>query len=131
MHDDRELTEARLRRFVQDRLIPAIHRDAQPLSVRAWAAPGGAGAVPRGHRPDLRAGLRRLALGPRLVHHLVPRHGRGARGLARRHATRDARRDRVDFGYNRSRSGFQAEGLAYWPRQRVIKSIAPLNSFVP
>ena len=37
----------------------------------------------------------------------------------------------VDFGYNRSRSGFQAEGLAYRPDGRIIKAIAPLNSYVP
>ena len=40
MHDDRELTEARLRRFLRDRLVPAIHRDAQPLSASAWQVPG-------------------------------------------------------------------------------------------
>ena len=37
----------------------------------------------------------------------------------------------VDFGYNRSRPGFQAEGLAYRPDGRVIKAITPLNSYVP
>lgn len=31
----------------------------------------------------------------------------------------------VDFGYNRSRSGFQAEALAYSPSGTPIKSIAP------
>ena len=37
----------------------------------------------------------------------------------------------VDFGYNRSRSGFQAEGFAYRPDGTPIKSIAPLNSWLP
>ena len=37
----------------------------------------------------------------------------------------------IDFGYNRSRSGFQAEGLAYRPDGRIIKAIAPMNSHLP
>ncbi|MFM9877411.1 MAG: alpha-mannosidase, partial [Rhodoglobus sp.] len=37
----------------------------------------------------------------------------------------------IDFGYNRSRSGFQAEGLAYRVDGTLIKSIAPLNSYLP
>ena len=40
MHDDRQLLEARLTRFVHDHLEPAVYRDSAPLSLTAWALPG-------------------------------------------------------------------------------------------
>src|SRR5438309_1416500 len=40
MHDDSELVEARLQRFVLDRIEPAVVRDRVPLAATAWEAPG-------------------------------------------------------------------------------------------
>jgi alpha-mannosidase len=40
MHDDRELVEARLRRALRERIRPAIHPEAVPLTIEAWTAPG-------------------------------------------------------------------------------------------
>ncbi len=37
----------------------------------------------------------------------------------------------VDLGFTRSRSGFQAEGLAYRADGTLIKAIAPLNNWLP
>ncbi|MDQ6741206.1 MAG: alpha-mannosidase, partial [Actinomycetota bacterium] len=39
MHDDRLLTEARLNRFVADRLLPAVYARALPLTVTGWNVP--------------------------------------------------------------------------------------------
>lgn len=131
MHDDRERTEARLARFVRDRLTPALYRDAHPLRATAWSAPGE--PVPFGE-----------AIGQRFEP--VPvgwRWGRawsttwfrvtGELPAAWRDGTPPGTRPEilVDFGYNRSRSGFQAEGLAYRPDGTIIKAIAPLNSHLP
>jgi alpha-mannosidase len=40
MHNDHEFVEARLDRFVRDRLTRALYRDARPLQASAWVAPG-------------------------------------------------------------------------------------------
>ncbi|HMO11503.1 MAG TPA: hypothetical protein PKB06_08390, partial [Actinotalea sp.] len=40
MHADHRLVEARLDRFVRDRLTPAVHRDHHALTAQAWVAPG-------------------------------------------------------------------------------------------
>lgn len=131
MHDDRELTEARLRRFVRDRLVPAIHRDPQPLAVSAWSAPG----EPVPFDQAIQQPYAPVGIGMRWGRAWSTTWFRVTGTVP------DAWRDGpppgtrleilVDFGYNRSRSGFQAEGLAYHPDGRIIKAIAPLNSFVP
>ncbi|MHA7274622.1 alpha-mannosidase [Arthrobacter sp. TMT4-20] len=40
MHDNRLLVEARINRFMTERLTPAVWRVAVPLSVSVWEAPG-------------------------------------------------------------------------------------------
>ena len=40
MFDDRELTEARIRRFSQDHLAPAISRETAPVTITAYRVPG-------------------------------------------------------------------------------------------
>ncbi|MEQ1736052.1 MAG: alpha-mannosidase 2C1, partial [Rhodoglobus sp.] len=40
MHDDRKLVEARLRRFVDDHVRPALYRAVAPVAVSAWVVPG-------------------------------------------------------------------------------------------
>ncbi len=40
MHDDRELTEARIRRAVRERIRPAVHGERVPFEVTAWHVPG-------------------------------------------------------------------------------------------
>ena len=74
MHTDHELVMGRLRRFTRDHLIPAIHRDARPLAATAWQVPGEPVPFAEAIGQAVRAGARRVALGPRLVDDLVPRH---------------------------------------------------------
>lgn len=134
MHDDRILVEARLDRFLAHHLIPAMHRDARPLLVSAWQVPGEpvpfAEAI--GQRFDpVQTGWRWGAPWSTTwfrVAGTVPSEWRTPDG-----GVPDGTRleIEVDFGYNRSRSGFQAEGLAYRPDGTILKSIAPLNSYVP
>ena len=40
MHDDRELTEARIRRAVRERIRPAVYGERVPFEVTAWHVPG-------------------------------------------------------------------------------------------
>lgn len=131
MHSDQALVEARLRRFTADHLVPAIHRDPHPVGVTAWTAPGEPVAFDEAARQ---------------VFEPVPLGWRWGRAWSTvwfrvtgevPSAWRDGAPSGtavellVDFGYNRSRSGFQAEGLVYRPDGTPLKAIAPLNSFVP
>ncbi len=131
MHNDHHLVEARLDRFVRDHLTPALYRDAHPLRATAWQVPGE--PVPFEHAVEqpfepVELGWRWgrawstvwLRVTGELPAEWVPAPPAGTRVEVL-----------VDFGYNRSRSGFQAEGLAYRPDGSLIKSIAPLNSWLP
>ncbi len=40
MHDDRTLVEARIRRAVEQRIVPAVHGPAVPMTVAAFEVPG-------------------------------------------------------------------------------------------
>ncbi len=131
MHPDHELVEARLRRFVRDHLVPAIHSDARPLVASAWQVPG----EPVPFADAVRQAFEPVPIGWRWgrawsttwfrVTGEVPEEWRAGPPPGTRVEIL------VDFGYNRSRSGFQAEGLAYRPDGRPIKAIAPRNSYLP
>ncbi|MCY7412468.1 MAG: glycosyl hydrolase-related protein [Salinibacterium sp.] len=131
MHNDHALVTARLDRFVRDHLTPALYRDARPLAASAWQ-------VPREPVPFAEAATQ--------VFEPVPLGFKWGRAwstvwfrvtgeLPQEWITAPPPNTRievlVDFGYNRSRSGFQAEGLAYRPDGTLIKSIAPRNSYLP
>ncbi|CAI9393025.1 glycoside hydrolase family 38 C-terminal domain-containing protein [Microbacterium sp. T2.11-28] len=131
MHDDHALVEGRLGRFVADRLTPAIYRDPHPVTVSAWQAPGEpvdvADAMGRPYSP--------VAVGWRWgrAWSTVWLHVQAEVPAAWREQLPDGCEAEllVDFGYNRSRSGFQAEGLAYLPDGTPVKAISPLNSYLP
>jgi alpha-mannosidase len=131
VHADHALVEARLDRFTRDRLLPAVHRDAQPLQAEAWVAPGEpvpfAEAV-RQHfepvPPGWRWGRAWSTTWFRVRGELPQAWRAGPPPGTRLEVL-------VDFGYNRSRPGFQAEGLAYRPDGTPIKAVNPLNSHVP
>lgn len=129
MHDDRILVEDRLARFVTDHLQPALYRDARPLNVSAWSVPGEpvpfSEAAAQEFQPvpvGWRWGTAWSTVWLRVTGE-VP-----AEWAEVPHARPEIV---VDFGYNRSRSGFQAEGLAYRPDGTLIKAIAPMNSWLP
>lgn len=131
MHNDHALVEARLDRFVRDHLTPALYRDARPLAATAWqverepvpfetAVGQPFEPVPLGWRWGRAWSTVWLHVTGDVPAEWVPAPPAGTRIEVL-----------VDFGYNRSRSGFQAEGLAYRADGTLIKSIAPLNSYLP
>ena len=129
MHDDRHLVEARLRRFVDDHLRPALYRAVSPVSATAWAVPDEpvpfSEAVTHEFEPvplGWSWGRAWSTVWLRVTGD-VPAGWHGIPGTRVEML--------VDFGYNRSRSGFQAEGLAYRPDGTLIKAISPLNSWLP
>lgn len=129
MHDDRSLVEARLARFVRDTLQPALYRDAHPLSATAWAVPGE--PVPFAEAVSQTFDPVPLGWPWGRAWSTVWFHVTGTSPWADGVPGGTRAEILVDFGYNRSRSGFQAEGFAYRPDGTPIKSIAPLNSYLP
>lgn len=131
MHNDHFLVEARLDRFVRDHLTRALYRDARPLAATAWqverepvpfetAVEQHFEPVPLGWRWGRAWSTVWLRVTGDVPAEWVPAPPPGTRIEVL-----------VDFGYNRSRSGFQAEGLAYRPDGSLIKAISPLNSWLP
>lgn len=131
MHNDHALVEARLDRFVRDHLTPAVYRDARPLAASAWNVP----REPVPFDEAIAQPFEPVELGWRWGRAWSTVWLRVTGELPHEWVSSPQPNTRievlVDFGYNRSRSGFQAEGLAYRPDGTLIKSIAPLNSYLP
>jgi alpha-mannosidase len=131
VHQNSKFVEERLERFFRDRIVPAIYSDNVSLSITAWHAP----REPVPFEEAVMNVFEPVSLGWRFgrawstiwlkvsgtmpsswasseYEHLIPEI-------------------LVDFGYNSSRSGFQAEALAYNLDGKPIKSIAPKNSWLP
>ena len=131
MHNDRQLVEARLDRFVRDHLTPAVYRDPRPVQVSAWQVP----TEPVPFAEAMTQAFEPVGLGWRWGRAWSTVWLRVTAEIPAEWVDALPENTRpellVDFGYNRSRSGFQAEGLAYRPDGTLIKSIAPLNSWLP
>ena len=128
MHDDSALVEARLNRFVRERLQPAIYRATAPLTVTAWVVPGEpvsfAEALSHPFLPFVVGSPWGRPWGTVWFHlsGLVPPKWAG---LA------DTRIEVViDLGFTTAVPGFQAEGTAYSPDGRLLKGIESLNRTV-
>lgn len=129
MHDDRELVEARLKRFVDDHLAPALYRDARPLAASAWPVPGEPVPFADAFSNEFAPVPLGWSWGTAWSTVWLRVSGEVPAEWAEVEGTRPE--ILVDFGYNKSRSGFQAEGLAYRPDGTLIKAISPLNSWLP
>ncbi len=121
-----EAFQLRLERFTRDRLIPAIHSGYTPLNVTAWQAPGE--PVTFEHATQQKF----------LPVNLGWRFGRAwsttwlrVSGELNDVPAGHTPEIVIDFGYNTSRSGFQAEAMAFHLSGEPIKSIAPKNSWLP
>ena len=131
MHQDAHAVLQRLDRFVRDRINPAIYIDSVPLSISAWQAP----REPVPFAEAIQNSFEPVSLGWRF--------GRAwstiwlrVTGEVPESWQKDSVADlapeiQIDFGYNTSRSGFQAEALAYDLSGKPIKAIAPKNSWLP
>ena len=121
MHDDSALVEARLNRFVRERLQPAIYRATSPLTVTAWVAPGEpvsfAEAVSHPFTPFEVGEAWGRPWGTVWFHltGIVP-SGWGDAADTRIEVV-------IDLGFTTDVPGFQAEGTAYSPDGRLIKGV--------
>ena len=133
MHDTRAQTELRLRRFIAERITPALYRHRAPLTVTCWAAPGEPVSFAEASGQTYTPLAPGDAWGPpwgttwlRITGTVPTDWGDVERNLSP--ATRVEAL--IDLGFHDHSPGFQAEGLAYTADGRTIKGIAPFNNHV-
>ncbi len=131
MHQGTKAVEERLDRFFRDKLQPAIYRDHVALSITAWQAPREpvpfeVAANQRYEAVDLgwRFGRAWSTIWLKVSGEIPASWNANDESALAAEIV-------IDFGYNTSRSGFQAEALAYDLAGKPIKAIAPKNSWLP
>ncbi|MEU7554974.1 glycoside hydrolase family 38 C-terminal domain-containing protein [Streptomyces sp. NPDC044571] len=125
MHDDRSITEHRLRRVLAERIRPAVHARSVPLTVERWQAPDEPVPVTEG----LAAPYEPCAIGEPWgpawgttwfkVTGTVPADWAGRTVEAV-----------LDLGFDRMMPGFQCEGLVHRADGSEIKALNPYNDRV-
>ncbi|WP_159614142.1 glycoside hydrolase family 38 C-terminal domain-containing protein [Glutamicibacter sp. JC586] len=126
MHDDTSLTTGRVKRVLQERVLPAIYSDSIPLEVSWHELPG----EPIAPAEALALNYTSTAVGTQwgaawgtTWFHLqgqVPAEWAGRRIEAV-----------IDLGFDVNMTGFQCEGLIYRPDGITIKALNPRNQWVP
>ena len=128
MFDDRELTEARIRRFTQDHLVPRIHQERAEVTITAHRLEGEPipprEAIAREYGPvEVGAPLGRAWSTTWLhVTGTVP-----ADWAADEHSAPELI---VDLAFT-GQPGFQAEALVFTPDGVPVKAINPCNRHLP
>ncbi|MEU9105806.1 glycoside hydrolase family 38 C-terminal domain-containing protein [Streptomyces xanthophaeus] len=125
MHDDRSITEHRLRRVLRERITPAVRSRSVPLAIERWEAPGEPVPVAEG----LAAPYRPCAVGDPWgpawgttwfkVTGTVPADWAGRTVEAV-----------LDLGFDRMMPGFQCEGLVHRADGGEVKGLNPYNDWV-
>ncbi|MBT2516166.1 alpha-mannosidase [Streptomyces sp. ISL-90] len=128
MHDNSALVRARIARFVEERVKPALYRDSAQLTLSAWEVPDEpvpfAEAVGQAFEPFTIGSPWGKPWGTTWFHvtGTVPEVWEGLDGMVELV---------IDLGFLSGQSGFQAEGLVFDPAGRILKAIEPFNSHVP
>ena len=126
MHADTALTVDRTRRVLTERIWPAVHGAAIPLTLTAHHLPG----EPVTPREALAADYEPYALGtpwgPAWATTWFRLQGEVPVDWAGRQVEVV-----LDLGFNTASPGFQAEGLVYRPDGQPVKSINPRNQWIP
>jgi alpha-mannosidase len=125
VHNDLKLVEARLRRELHERVLPAIYRDSIPLTVAAWDAPG----EPVSFDEAMRGDYRPFTLGD---------HWSRPWGTTWFRFSVDVPIEMVgpqleavvDLGFHPDSAGFQSEGLV-WIDGRPVQGIHPRRTGLP
>ncbi|MET9608490.1 glycoside hydrolase family 38 C-terminal domain-containing protein [Streptomyces sp. NPDC006512] len=126
MHDDRSITEHRLRRVLTERVKPAVRSRSVPLTVERWDAPGEPVPVTEGLAAPYGPCAAGDAWGPAWgttwfkVTGSVPADWAGRTVEAV-----------LDLGFDRMMPGFQCEGLVHRPDGSEVKALNPYNDWVP
>ncbi|MFB6810798.1 alpha-mannosidase [Streptomyces sp. NPDC056387] len=125
MHDDRSITEHRLRRVLTERIRPAVHSRAVPLGIGRWEALGEPVPVAEGLAAPYAPCAAGESWGPAWgttwfkVTGTVPAEWAGRTVEAV-----------LDLGFDRMMPGFQCEGLVHRADGAVVKALNPYNDWV-
>ncbi|MGW7462613.1 alpha-mannosidase [Streptomyces sp. NPDC054797] len=125
MHDDRSITEHRLRRVLQERIKPAVHSRPVPLTVERWQAPDEPVPVAEGLAATYEPCAIGDAWGPAWgttwfkVTGTVPAQWAGRTVEAV-----------LDLGFDRMMPGFQCEGLVHRADGSEVKALNPYSDWV-
>jgi alpha-mannosidase len=129
LHDDRRLTEARLDRFVRERIVPAIYPRSVPLNLSSWDVPDEPVPASAALRQAFTPQEHGAAWGRpwstkwlRLQGEVPDSWGGGADTSVE---------IVVDLGFSTDLPGFQCEGIAWRPDGTIIKAISPRNQYIP
>ncbi|MCB5182656.1 alpha-mannosidase [Streptomyces antimicrobicus] len=125
MHDDRRITEQRLRRVLAERVRPAVHSHRLPLTVERWDVPGEPVPVAEALAAPYGPCAVGDAWGPAWgttwfkVTGTVPAEyaGRTVEAV-------------LDLGFDRMMPGFQCEGLVHGADGSELKGLNPYNDWV-
>ncbi|UUX59634.1 alpha-mannosidase [Glutamicibacter halophytocola] len=126
MHDDTSLTTGRVKRVLQERVLPAIYSQSVPLKVSWHELPGEPVTPGEGLALEFsptQVGTSWGAAWGTTWFHLegtVPASWAGHRVEAV-----------IDLGFDVNMTGFQCEGLVYRPDGITIKALNPRNQWVP
>ncbi|WP_328295255.1 glycosyl hydrolase-related protein [Kineococcus sp. NBC_00420] len=126
MHDQRQVTEARLERAVVQRIAPAVHTRSLPVEVAAWPAPGEPVPIEEGLGATYGEFAVGQAWGPPWSTTWFRLRGEVPADWAGREVEVV-----FDLGTDARNVGFQAEGLVYTPAGEPVKSINPLSTWIP
>lgn len=125
MHDDRSITEHRLRRVLKERIKPAVRSRSVPLTVERWEAPGEPVPVAEGLAAAYGPCAVGDAWGPAWGTTWFKLTGTVPAEWAGR--TVEAV---LDLGFDRMMPGFQCEGLVHTADGAEVKALNPYNDWV-
>lgn len=126
MHDNAALVEARIERFVAERLRPGVYARTSALELGAWTVP----AEPVPFEEAVRQNFDDFVVGTPWgrawstmwlrVRGVVPEVGDGQRAELL-----------FDLGFSDAEPGFQAEATVYRSDGSIVKAVEPRNAYVP
>ena len=125
MHDDLQLVEARIRRELTDRVLPAVYNRSMPLVVAAWDAPGE--PVPFGEA--MAGDYRPFLIGDRWSRPWGTTWFRFSVDVPQEFAGPQLEAV-IDLGFHPDAAGFQSEGLV-WIDGLPVQGIHPRRRGVP
>jgi alpha-mannosidase len=125
VHNDLKLVDARLRRELHERVLPAVYRNSIPLTVAAWDVPG----EPVSYEDAMRGDYRPFTIGD---------HWSRPWGTTWFRFSVDVPAALVgpqleaviDLGFHPDSAGFQSEGLV-WIDGRPVQGVHPRRTGVP
>jgi alpha-mannosidase len=125
VHNDLQLVEARVRRELAERLLPAVYSHAVPLDVAAWDVPG----EPVSFDEAMAGDYRPFAVGQRWSRPWGTTWFRFSIDVPAELAGPQLEAV-IDLGFHPDSAGFQSEGLA-WIYGRPVQGIHPRRRGLP